>query len=359
MERKHSTRQILEARVRSAVEQETPDVKNQILKSLEDHPGIRTRKVRRRRRPVLKYAVSFAAVALVVVGALALPNAARPARMPAPGSSKAQSAERQAQRNPFTLTAYAAGKGSVSSGSQKQFGLSLTRPISVSGIDCTKFVGFDEGRSIYDDSELLKKENGTQTYAQYVGFNLKCVGEHIKSVTFTADRGGFAKIVSLTEQEAGKIGDSIPYNVEEARKTYQKDKKNYEKKVPGYHYTIPDPNPNYGDGKSVELGSAWGLEKEQIEHDGFLPVGKSYTISYADQDDYTKQYACRITKTFTDAEVERMDRTGMKELFHQMSREIDGTIVTITATYEDGSAASKQCVLTLDPDTWIFTAVEK
>ncbi len=49
----------------------------------------------------------------------------------------------------------------------------------------------------------------------------------------------------------------------------------------------------------------------------------------------------------------------MREPNHRASKALAGTVVTVTANYEDGSTAKKQCVLRLDPDTWIFTAVEK
>lgn len=54
-----------------------------------------------------------------------------------------------------------------------------------------------------------------------------------------------------------------------------------------------------------------------------------------------------------------LDPISMKELFHRASKAMDGTVVTVTANYGDGTKASKQCVLKLDPETWVFHAVEK
>lgn len=358
MDRKHSSRRVLENRIRSAVERQTPDLKEEIMAKLNDHKEGMPISVSPRRHPAWKYAVSFAAVAIVVGGALILPKTVRPAET-APGSSSAQSAVKQAQQNPFTLTAYAAEKGPVSSGSGKTLGLTLTRPVSVAGIDCSGFAGVAEGRSIYDTLELLRDDGTDQLYAKYVGFNLRCVGEKIKSVTFTADRGGFAQIKNLTQAEYNKIHNSIPYVVEEMKEQ----KAYFEQHPEELHgkpadFPVGTPNPAYGDGKSMEIAAGgWGDGKEKEELDGFLPVGSSYTVSYAEQDDYRIQYALRLPITFSKKDVE--ENWDMREPNHRASKAIAGTVVTITATYEDGSAASKQCVLTLDPDTWIFTAVEK
>ena len=360
MDRKHSSRRVLENRIRSAVERETPDLKEEIMARLKDHGE--NAAVPARRRAVWKYAVSFAAVAIVVGGALILPKTVRPAET-APGGSSTLSTGKQAQQNPFTLTAYAAEKAPVSSGSGKTLGLTLTRPVSVAGIDCSGFAGVAEGRSIYDTLELLKDDGTTQFYAKYVGFNLKCVGEHIQSVTFTADRGGFAQIKNLTPEEYRKISDSIPYVIErqkEQKADYEQHPEKYNGKPvnPAVDFPVGTPNPDYGDGKSMEIAAGgWGDGKEKEELDGFLPVGSSYTVSYAEQDDYRIQYALRLPITFSKKDVE--ENWDMRDPNHRASKAIAGTVVTITAAYEDGSTAQKQCVLTLDPDTWIFTAVEK
>lgn len=361
MNRKHTSRQALENRIRSALERQTPDRKEKIMAMLKDHGAGALVPAPARRRPVWKYAVSFAAVALAVGGALVLPKTVRPAET-APRSSSAQNAMRQAQQNPFILTAYAAEKSSASSGSGKTLGLTLTRPISVSGIDYSAFYGAN-GRSMYDTLELLRDDGTNQLWARYVGFNLKCVGEHIRSVTFTADRGGFAQIKNLTPEEYRKISNSIPYVVErqkEQKVDYEQHPEKYNGKPvnPAVDFPVGTPNPDYGDGKSMEIAAAgWGDGKGQEELDGFLPVGSSYTVSYAEQDDYRIQYALRLTMTYSKKDVEK--NWDMREPNHRASKALAGTVVTITANYEDGSTASKQCVLRLDPDTWIFTAVEK
>lgn len=54
-----------------------------------------------------------------------------------------------------------------------------------------------------------------------------------------------------------------------------------------------------------------------------------------------------------------MDKKSMKELDHCSRKKMDGTVITITANYDDGTTASKQCVLKLDTDTWEIKAVEK
>lgn len=363
MNRKRKSRQVFESRVRSAVERQTPDLEGKIMAELRDHPKNTAVSRTARRRPAWKFAVSAAVVVFAVGGALILPKTARPEE-PAPLSSSARSAARQAQQNPFVLTAYAAEKASASSGTGKALGLALTRPISVAGIDCSGFANVSEGKSLYNELQLLREDGKNQLYAKYVGFNLKCVGEHIRSVTFTADRGGFAQIKNLTPEEHRKLRNSIPHVVEaqkEQKADYERHPEKYRGKPvnPAVDFPIGTPNPNYGDGKSLEAGESWGIGKETLEYDAFLPVGSSYTVSYGEQDDYRIQYALRLALTYSKADVEKWDQTDMRKLFHLSSQAIEGTVVTVTANYEDGSKASKQCVLKLDPDSWIFTAVEK
>lgn len=356
MNRKHSSQRIVENRIRSAVEKETPDVLGGVMASLRDHEEDEGRvSVSGRGRRAWKYAAVLALAALTVTGALTVPQSLRAGSAQPEGKEASQ--EAQALKNPFTIVAYAAEKDAQPEVLNKTMGVGLLRPISISGIDCSQFAAAQDGGSFYNDLNLLRKEEGNQLYAKYVGFNLKCVGEHIKSVTYTTDRGGFARIVNLESEEYKDVNLVSPDAAEQARKNFEKMKDSILKKDP--NYKVPEPNPNYGDGKSVEGGASWGLDKEHIESYGYLPVGSSYTVSYADQDDYTKQYACRLPITYSDSEVEQMDQISMKELFHRSSQKIDGTVVTVTANYEDGTTASKQCVLKLDPETWVFHAVEK
>lgn len=355
MNRKHNTQQVFESQIRSAVEREAPDRKDTLLAELTDRTERTPDAGFVLRHPVLKYAVSFAVIALTVGGALVLPQTLHPAETDSLGSAAAQ-----AQQNPFVLTAYAAQKDVASSGGIP-FGLTLTRPVSISGIDCSGYARTEDGGSIYDSLELLKEDGTNQVYGKYVGFNLQCVGKHIQSVTFTTDRGGFAQIKNLTEEEHSKIINSIPYIVEK-QKEQKSDYEQHPEKYAGKHatFTIGTPNPDYGDGKSLEVAAGgWGPDKNQIEYYGYLPVGASYTIAYDKQDDYRIQYALRLPLTYPKKNVENWDKTDIRELNHRASQAIAGTVVTVTANYEDGSKATKKCVLTLDPKTWIFTAVEQ
>ena len=358
MNEKHSSSQTAERLVRSAVEKETPDVSGKIMASLRNHeesPGGAS--VPGRGRRAWKYAAVLALTALTVTGILTVPQNGKSGAVRSASEAESGSAQQEAQalKNPFVIEAYAAEKDTDSQVLNKTLGISLTRPISISGIDCSRDI--DPERCLYYDLNPLKKEGDNWLYAQYVGFNLKCVGEHIKSVTFTADRGGFAQIVNLDSEKYKNVNLETPEDAEEERKNFEKYKDSILKKDP--NYKVPEPNPNYGDGKTVEVGEEWGPDKEHMEYYGYLPLGNSYTVGYADQDDYTKQYACRLPITYTDKEVEEMDKISMKEIFHRSSLKIVGTVVTVTANYEDGTTASKQCVLKLDPDTWVFHAVEK
>jgi hypothetical protein len=347
--------------LRSAVEAETPDVRAKIMASLGER-GEETGRCAKpeHRRRVWKYAAALALAALTVTGALTLPKnsvISGPAASAEGTASGSGNTKASVMKNPFVIEAYAAEKDAGAKLLSKTAGISLLRPVSITGIDCSKITGDRVGESLYDDVNLLRKENGTQLYAKYVGFNLKCVGKNIKSVTYTTDRGGFAQIVNLNSEKYQGINLVSPYEAEQERKNFEKNKDAILKKDPNYRPS--EPNPNYGDGKSAEEGANWGNDKEHIESYGYLPVGASYTLAYADQDDYTKQYACRLPITYTDAEVAAMDQISMKELFHRASKAMDGTVVTVTANYGDGTKASKQCVLKLDPETWVFHAVEK
>ena len=359
MKNRYSMQQAIENRLRAEVSRETPDGKNRILAAVRAHEK---RPIPAAHRlPLMKYAVSFGLVAVVLCGALTLPKvfipSAQPAKAPAAGTKTAsvsQNNETLAQQNPFVLKAYAAeNTAGSSSQSSKSFGLSLGRKISVSGIDCSAYQRDD----IYKTSGLLKDDGKTRTDAFYYGFNLKCVGKQIKTVTYTTDRGGFAQVKNLTCNEFSAMQDSIPYFVEQTKKQYADKtyRKNILAKDPNFQFAVPTPNPNYGDGKSLEVDSAgWGNGDKHMEYDGFLPVGKSYTLGYKDQDDYTKQYVLRVISTTSskdaDADIKAVGHAGLKAMA--------GTVVTVTATYEDGSTASKQVVLELDKD-WTLRAVEK
>lgn len=353
MNNRHSSRQTVENMIRSAVEKETPDMRGEVMASLRDHGGSGSRAPSGRGRKTWKYAAVFALAALAVTGALTVPQSVRTG--PAQPGGKEASQEAQALKNPFIVEAYAAEKAGGEKVLNKTVGVSLMRPVSITGKDYSWAV--DPTRSVYNDLNLLRRENGNQLYAKYVGFNLKCVGKSVKSVTYTVDRGGFAQIVNLRSEKYKDVNLISPWRAEQLKDNFVKYKDSILKKDP--NYKVPEPNPNYGDGRSVEEGRGSGKTKEDMEFYGYLPVGSSYTLSYADQDDYTKQYACRLPITYTDEEVAAMDNTSMKELFHRASKAMDGTVVTVAANYEDGTKASKQCVLKLDPETWVFHAVEK
>jgi hypothetical protein len=326
--------------LKTAVESEVPDIKDQVMSNLNPHKGIRLIQ----KGNGWKFAVLFAGIVLAGTAALILPNFIQPTQSGSGFFSASSNQVKMSQANPFTLVAYAAMKTSVPCSSssyisgyaaestqpKKKFGLSLTRPIGVSGMDFSDWERTKNGASPYDEFLLLKDDGANQTFANYVGFNLKCVGKHIRSITFKTDRGIFAQIKNLTVKEQRRILDSM------------------------------DRNPDYCDGKSMETsGMGQGDRKGLEERIGFLPIGDSYTIAYKDQDDYRIQYACRLTKTYSKKEVEEWDKKDIRTVVHNICRAMNGTIITITANYEDGSTASKQCCLTLDPDTGIFTAVEK
>lgn len=360
MKNRYSTHQAIENRLRAEVSRETPDEKNRILAAVRAHEERSIPAAHR--RPVMKYAVSFALVAVVLCGALTFPKvfgpSAQPAKAPAAGTktaSASQNTETLAQQNPFVLKAYAAeNTAGSSSQSSKSFGLSLGRRISVSGIDCFA----NRYGIIYNTSGTLNDDGKTITTANYYGFNLKCVGDRIKTVTYTADRGGFAQVKSLTREEFLATSNTIPYFVEQIKKQYADKtfRKNILAKDPNCKFVVPTPNLNYGDGKSMEIaGTGWGIDEKHVEYDGFLPVGKSYTLGYKDQDDYTKQYVLRVVSSVSskdeDANIKAVGHAGLKAMA--------GTVVTVTATYEDGSTASKQVVLKLDKEYGTLSAVEK
>lgn len=353
MKSRYGMRQAVENRLREEVGRETPDGKNAVLAAVRAHEERPIPAAHR--RPVMKYAVSFALAAVVFCGALVFPTiftpSAQPGKAPAADSQNTQTL---AQQNPFVLKAYAAeNKVGAASRSSKSFGLSLGRKISVSGIDCS---GYQAGW-VYNTNGVLKDDGKTRTDAFYYGFNLKCVGDRIKTVTYTADRSGFAQVKSLTFAEFQAIQSSIPYYAEQTA-LRNADKKYREKvlsKDPNAKFVNPEPDPNYGDGKSMEVdGGGWGNDDKHVEYDGFLPVGKSYTLGYAEQDDYTKQYVLRtvsaISREDADADIQAVGHAGLKAM--------EGTVVTVTAAYQDGSTASKRVVLKLDKD-WNLRAVEQ
>ena len=357
--KRYSSQEVIASRLRSAVERETPDLKNRIMSAAVNHEAGKEPAERKPHRSVLKYAVSFTLAAAVLGGAIFVPKLAVPAEQQAgkkPEFGIAASSRHKAtmaQENPFALKAYAAEAGSASQ-ADKGFGLSLGRNISVSGIDCSNR---SAGR-IYENQSLLKDDGKTLLYANYQGFNLRCVGNHIKSVTYTTSQGGFAQVKNLPLKEFLRISNSIPWAVEQRREQYADPnyRKNILKKAPNEKFDLPEPNTSYGDGKTMEVASCgWGKNKNQMEYNGYLPVGASYTMNYKDQDDYTKQYVVRVLSSISHKDAD----ANIKATYHSALKQMEGTTITVTAAYEDGSTASKQCVLHLDADTWELRAVEK
>ena len=365
MKNRYSTQQAVENRLRAEVVRETPDGKNRILAAVRDHEEQPVPEAARR-RPVMKYAVSFVLVAAVLCGALTIPKVLIPSAEPGKGtaagtktSSPQSSLPSQnnaggtlAQQNPFVLKAYAAeispeARRSVTSKPHEKFGLSVMRPVDIYGKKLTNSFYEQTGASYYRDFNILREDGDNLVFAAYIGFNLKCVGQHIKSVSYRTDRGQFARIKPITEQEFRHLGDTIPYAVKQMEEMAKKDPQG---SAP--HYV---PNLNYGDGKSIEVPNT-GIVDDWY---GYLPAGTSYALRYADQDNPSIQYACRVIKTISKKECEEADNTDIRKVPHEILKAVDGTVVTITATYEDGSTASKQCVLTLDTDSWSYRAVEK
>lgn len=353
---KHSPEQKIARLISSAIEEETPDVRQRIMESVagraQDTGGHRARPAK---IPVYKYAAAFAAVCLVAGAAYLLPQGIGHGAAPiSPGASQGASAAKA--QNRFSLVTYAAEIDQKPEELNKEFGISLLRPISVTGKDLSAFQRTVDGSSIYRDLDVIKQQGDTLTYAAYAGFNLKCVGENIRSVTYTAQRGGFAQIVPLTEGEAdSRIGNN-PYYVEKERENFELYKDEILKKDP--NYKVPEPDPNYGNGSTLENGGNWGFEKDDMEYYGYLPIGSSFTVAYDEQDDYTKQYACRLLLSYTEEEVKQMDETSIKEIFHRSFAQMDGLKITAKATFEDGSTAEKQLVLRYDTDSWNIKAFE-
>jgi hypothetical protein len=364
---RYRSQRAIESRLRAEVARETPDVKNRVMAAAYGHEARDVSEMRRiHRRQVMKYAVSFVLVAAVLCGALTIPKAFLPSaesvKRPTT-QTKTSSQQRRpssqnnaggtlAQQNPFVLKAYAAEtssevRHSIASKPNEKFGLSVMRPVDIYGKKLTNSFYEETGASYYRDFNILREDGDNLVFAAYIGFNLKCVGQHIKSVSYRTDRGQFARIKPITEQEFRHIGETIPYAVKRIRESARKDPQGT---APNYV-----PNMNYGDGKSIEVPNI-GITDDWY---GYLPVGTSYMLRYADQDNSSIQYACRVTKTISKKECEEADKTDIRKVPHDIIKAVDGTVVTVTATYEDGSTASKQCVLTLDTDSWSYRAVEK
>lgn len=357
MDMKHSPERKIAGQIASAVEAETPDIREKLMEAVSGRAQDAGRaRVRPGKIPAYKYAAAFAAVCLVTGAAYLLPQGGGLPGFPAAVSSGAAQPAPQKQ-NRFSLVAYAAETGRNPQELNKKFGVSLLRPVSVTGKDLSAFQTTVDGSSIYRDLDVIKEQGDTLTYAAHAGFNLKCVGQNIRSVTYTAKNGAFSRIVPLTEEESSRLIGNNPYYVEKEKENFERYKDEILKKDP--NYKIPEPDPNYGNGSTLEDGGSWGMEKDDMEYYGYLPVGRSFTLSYADQDDYTKQYAFRLVLSYGKDEVERMDEASIKEIFHRSFARMDGQEITAKVTFENGSAAQKQLVLRYDTKTWNIKAFEK
>ena len=331
---RYSSQRVIANKLRLEVESETPNRKEQIMAAVSGRQPAEQPERRKAHRPVLKYTVSFVLVAAVLGGAASIAHVFPEAQQLQQVTASSQCGATLAEQNPFVLKAYAAEVNSVSSQAKDNFGISIFRPVNIYGEKIKNPVFEEQGLSLYDGYNIIKATGDKLTCVQYVGFNIKCVGQYIKSITYTTNKGGFAQIKPLTQEEYQRIFWKNPYW---AKRDHQS-----------------GADLNYGDGKSMEVENGGG---EDAGH-GYLPVGNSYTICYADQDNYAVQYAFRGISTVSRREFED-PRTDLRKIPHELKEAIDGMTITITAHYDDGSTASKKCVLKLDKDYWAFRVVEK
>jgi hypothetical protein len=180
-----------------------------------------------------------------------------------------------------------------------------------------KFYNLTEIADMTKYDEL--SEDGIRTVCY--GFNLEVQGEDVESVTFTTDRGQFAKKIEY-------YNDIL---TDEERKTFFA---NYPECI-----GIGLKESSYSDLTPECVGDA------ENKTWAFVAVGDSYTVSVADQGNAENLYALTVSLPEESIPVEEDGKFGM------FVQELIGSRIMISVTYDDGTTQSRELTIT-GSDGW-------
>ena len=227
-------------------------------------------------------------------------------------------------------------------------------------------------------------DNGDEEWKHYGFLGLKCKGENIKSITYDSQEIDFAKIVLLDNKQLDILFNAY-FKVDDLNGNFpnmQGTKKPEE--IPEEYKVYPcqdwvDPYSNDSSYNLDSLYTAFPDAKKYEYYDKdfnesvvtwcYKTVGKSYTISYEDQYDFSKQFGYKVGKIVTRKEMAEMNSKAekalkqgktVKEVDHmyysklendilkELDARLDGEILKVTVHFKDGSSQQKRFQLYYD-----------
>lgn len=240
-----------------------------------------------RRKPVLKYAVSFALAAAVVCGFGFWPQGA------VEQNAGAESGSVPAPRNGFAVMVNAAEKDGAK---ETELAPGKTFTLETDGDQSTRGSG------------RINPETGKYEYLQIYQFSLKCVGDGIRTVSYETDKGIFEQKVGLAKSriEDQKEQQSLIGQGFERLFSTKKD-------------------------KTTQEEQSWG----------FKPLGTSFTEEQGNGEAGSLFVKYSIV---SDQPIEPTEQEPFV-LSERLAEEVEGTRITMTAVFEDGSRLSKTVAL--------------
>ena len=247
----------------------------------------------KRRRPMVwKAAVSFVLVAVLAVGALALPqNFSQQG-----GQTKIAPADKQ---HSFSLVTYAA---TINQGSSEKVNIINKKWQAY----CINWL--DEDR---------EKSDAKHHYTTVIETDFKVAGENIDTVTFSVSQGKFQKRVSIPTL-------SPTFDYQEYAKAHGLDS------IFTTGVWIDKKGNPVTNIESVDSSSYFGYEAKQ---------NSSYTIPYEDQTDFSKQYGYRMTL------LHDINQYDIKQEFRDVENILNSTVLTVSVHFKDGTTATKEMKL--------------
>lgn len=261
--------------------------------------------------------------------------------------------------NQFSLVALAADK------KQSIVGADATDISLVSGTD--GYVG-----------HRIKLKNGNEEEKYYLILGLKCKGENIKSITYESKLFQFARIIPMPKKEFDSLRQQSIKVSKDVLDPLKGQVQNNGSSEGGNEPIDAYPKLDVYDPASFDsiLKNYWqecplstvfpnmkAYEDNGEIYWGYKTTGKNFTIAYEDQDDFSKQYAYKVSHIITKQELDAanqkikdqvargLDPTEADERYRvdflnniswDMDSLVDKDILTVTVHFKDGRSQQKR-----------------
>ncbi|MFW2489144.1 hypothetical protein ACN077_11255 [Clostridium chromiireducens] len=156
-----------------------------------------------------------------------------------------------------------------------------------------------------NEFDMEETSNVDEYWNVYTDLRFKCEGENIETITLSTDKGEFINKIALSKD------DNI-------------------------------------DGTGAKQ-AMWPIDKDGSveEGTGYIPLGKSYTVSYSEQNNKQYGFEFKIKKS-----KQQLDNSKGEDIYN-MAQKSKNTI-SIIATFSDGTKLSKKVELTIDGQNLYF-----